>query len=62
MVEKLRKLSELGVSHTQMAQEIGVSKTAVNSWVSGLKKISIGNEDKVRKYLQSFKERINLYL
>ena len=55
MLEKLRFLSSIGVSHTHMAKEIGVAKSTVNAWVSGLKGISPHNEIKVKVFLDNFK-------
>lgn len=58
MKEKLKKLTDLGVSVTTIANGIGVSRGAVNNWLSGARNISEENEMKLWKWLDRFKAEI----
>lgn len=58
MVERMRKLIELGFTQQSIAEGIGVSKASVNYWVKGTKNMSAANEQKFNTWLLELKRKI----
>lgn len=59
MVERLRKLVDLGVSATAIAKGIGRNKGTVSNWINGNRNINEENEERLKKWLEKFKEDVN---
>lgn len=58
MVEKIKKLIDIGFTQQSIANGIGVSKAAVNQWVKGIKNPSAANEQKFNMWLQKIKKEV----
>lgn len=58
MVEKLKKLVELGVSATTIANGIGCGRSTVSNWLNGNRNINAENEQRLEEWLEKFKKDI----
>lgn len=58
MIEKLRRLNELGVSAAVVARGIGCGRATISNWLNGNRNLSEENERKLREWLEKFKQDI----
>lgn len=58
MKEKLKKLTELGISAAAIGRGIGCGRATVTNWINGGKNISEENEWKLKAWLEDFKRKI----
>lgn len=58
MIEKLKKLQELGISYAAIASNIGVTRQAVSAWATRVKDPNAINVEKFNKWLEEFKEEV----
>lgn len=58
MITTLKKMLDLGISQTTMANGIGVSKSTVTSWIQGLKEPSKENELKIKHWVVAWFDEV----
>ena len=58
MVEKLKRLDEIGIQRTTIAKGMGVSQQVVSMWANGQRRPSRESEERFYTWLNKFKASI----
>lgn len=58
MKEKLKKLTDLGITATAIAKGIGCGRSTISNWINGNRNINQENEQKLQEWIDKFKKEI----
>lgn len=58
MIEKLRRLNELGVTAATIAKGIGCGRSTISNWINGNRNLNAENEERLREWLEKFKAEV----